>query len=107
MATGRIVRVDFESDDCDDNEMVLHIATPQGGVTAGAVSWDMCKDADWRVGLKVAGKFVGHLHYERVGQVLAVFPSGHLGIADPNGVLAVKLHTGEIIIDGSEEWRTA
>ena len=39
MATGRLVSVDFETPEPD--EMLLHIATPSGGVVHGEVFWCM------------------------------------------------------------------
>lgn len=46
MAIGTLMRVDFESDECIPGDMMLFIATPQGGVVGGEVFWCMKDDAE-------------------------------------------------------------
>lgn len=41
MAKGQLISVDFASELCDPEDMLLQIATPQGGVCAGEVYWCM------------------------------------------------------------------
>jgi len=38
-AQGRLASVDFEHEDCDDDEMMLHIIAPAMGVVGGFVEW--------------------------------------------------------------------
>lgn len=49
-ATGVLSHVDFETVDDDrpftEEEMMIHIITPQGGVSAGTVHWCMLRESD-------------------------------------------------------------
>lgn len=49
-STGVLSHVDFEAADNErsftEQEMMVHIITPQGGVTAGTVHWRMVRDSD-------------------------------------------------------------
>ena len=46
MAIGKLIRVDFDSVDCPEDEMMLFISTPQGGVVHGPVYWCMDNHID-------------------------------------------------------------
>lgn len=62
---------------------------------------------DWRVGLSV--KTVSHsdslYHYQAM--VMNVYPSGHGGLSDKDGVLKLKLSDGRVVLRRASEWQTA
>lgn len=67
----------------------------------------MAQDQDWRVGLTVKPKYrCDELRYEQ-GKVIAVFPSGHGGIDDLDGVLQIQMESGSVILRPADQWVTA
>lgn len=62
---------------------------------------------DWRIGLTVKAKYRSDpLYYER-GKVVDVHGSGFCGIDDKDGVLRIKLDSGNVILSASDKWVTA
>lgn len=62
MAEGRLVSVDFVSEHCGNGEMLLHVATPIGGVCAGKIYW-------YAEGLWLASYQTLHSALERIAKM--------------------------------------
>ncbi len=61
----------------------------------------------WIIGHEVQGKYRGKLMHGRQGTVIEAFPPGHLGIKDPNGVLAVLVEPNMCAVGGADQFVTA
>ena len=63
---------------------------------------------DWRIGLSVKVKYRWHdLYYEPPHTVVDVFPSGHGGVTDKDGVLLLRGIEGNTFLAPADQWRTA
>lgn len=69
MNTGRIVKVDFSGRGVTKGEMLLTIATPAGGVSAGEIQWGYeTLDKSDLIARAIRGlKHVGSFHYPTDG----------------------------------------
>jgi hypothetical protein len=61
----------------------------------------------WLVGQMVQGKYRGSALYAKPRLVTAIYPSGHCGIDDKNGVVEVLMETGVYIVAGADQFVTA
>jgi len=61
----------------------------------------------WIVGKKVQGKYRGRALYGKQLVCSAVYPSGHCGIEDKNGVVEVMVEPGVYMLAGADHFVTA
>jgi len=61
----------------------------------------------WLVGRQVQGKYRGRALYHTAKPVTAIYPSGHCGIEDKNGVVEVMIEPGVYMIAGADHFVTA
>lgn len=75
-------------------------ATDPGGAREGDAT-------DWRIGLRVKPKYRGHKLFGQIGEVIDCKDSGSYGIDDANGVLSIRMESGDIVVSGADKWVTA
>ncbi len=61
---------------------------------------------DCRMGLRVKPRFKGDRLEHREGTIVDVLPSGTAGLIDADGILAIKMLNGEIVLAESERFRS-
>lgn len=74
------------------------------------IEWErthVTEPVDWRIGLTVKPKYRSDpLKYEQ-GIVLEVLPDGTNGLSGKDGVLKIKMDSGQVILRRADEWMTA